>query len=55
MMTERELDLARVEAKLKLQKMYEQWRADFLGRRLQRLNAAKNSSPSPETRGPTAL
>lgn len=34
MVTQRDIDIWRIEAKEKIRKMYEDWRKDYLGRRM---------------------
>lgn len=49
MITQRELDIAQVEAKMKADKLFEEWRKSFLGRRAEVRDAtAGYAGESPE-------
>ena len=45
--TQRDIDLWRIEAQEKIRKMYQDWRKDYLGRRYQRPAPQKNNVAAP--------
>ena len=54
MNTQRELDIAQVEAKLKVDKLFEEWRKSYLGRRaeVQGDRSGNGGRPEAEDRQP---
>lgn len=44
MMTQRDLDIARVEAKVKVMELVQQWQKDFLGKRAKNNASTRNQA-----------